>query len=100
MRKRTGREKRLLSRVGSAIEERLNPPMDYVGQELSKKIMNSTFILGYPVALVCGIIREDIFVTLYLSLAVSLFGALLTIPSWPIFRRNPVTFYGNKHKED
>lgn len=92
--------KGFFSSARSFLAERLNPQVDYVGQELSRKVMNAVFIIGYPVALLLGILMGDIFVTLYASAAVIAVGALLTVPGWPIFRRNPVAFYGSKRMKD
>ncbi|OAG31983.1 signal peptidase complex subunit 1 [Nematocida displodere] len=82
----------------NSLLSKLNPQIDYVGQDLSLKILHSIFILGCTLSLGVGIFTSN-FVNLVLSLGGTFLLALLVVvPGWPIYRRNPIDFSSKKSK--
>lgn len=75
-----------------SIIQKLDPKIDYVGQELSCKLMYIILLLGYAISLVVGFFLKDLTFTLVLGVATVIFAFIITVPAWPYFRRNPLKF--------
>ena len=72
--------------------KKLDPELDYVGQELSQKLMYIFVMTGYLVAFLTGVILRDLTYTLYLGIATVILAFIVTIPGWAYFRKNPLKF--------
>jgi signal peptidase complex subunit 1 len=44
---------------------------------------------------VSGFVNDDIYITLWTGLGLTLLVMLLVVPAWPIFRRHPVKYLGS-----
>lgn len=75
-----------------AFIKKLDPKIDYAGQELSRKLMHIILLVGYGLALLVGILLRDLTFTLVLGIATVVFAFLATVPAWPYFRMNPMKF--------
>ena len=71
---------------------KIDPPIDYIGQYYVSKYMKLILIFGYIFSLIAGFITNDLKYTLSGSILTVLICILVTIPPWPIYRRNPVLF--------
>ncbi|EIJ87479.1 signal peptidase complex subunit 1 [Nematocida parisii] len=69
---------------------KIDPPVDYIGQHLANRIIHTTLILGIILALISGYIYKDIFIMGYVYVFSSILCLILTVPAWGIFRRNKV----------
>ncbi|KAI5189527.1 signal peptidase complex subunit 1 [Nematocida sp. AWRm77] len=79
-----------------SLGEKLNPQIDYVGQELAKKILHSIYIVGFPLALIVGMYTSNIWYIGYSLVCVICIALLCVVPGWSIYRRNPVSFGAKK----
>ncbi|KAI8823630.1 microsomal signal peptidase 12 kDa subunit-domain-containing protein [Fimicolochytrium jonesii] len=66
--------------------------MDFVGQGLAANFLHSLLIVSGVLAVVAGFVLQDLFVTAAILVAGTLITALVTVPSWPMYCRHPVTF--------
>lgn len=82
------------------INRRFNPPMDHVGQELCRKVINAIFSIGYTIAMVIGVLSSNIFAIFYMAIVTTAVGCLLSIPSWSIYRRNAVMWRGGEDRRE
>lgn len=71
---------------------KLDPPIDYVGQDLASKLMYLIFGIGYALALVSGIVFNDLIYTVYLGAATVAISFVVVVPSWRFYRKNPLKF--------
>lgn len=71
---------------------RLDKPLDYVGQEKARRYMLYIFVVGYIISLFLGFFLSDLFYTLVFGVATFLLVFIVTIPSWPFYRKNPLGF--------
>lgn len=72
--------------------KRLDPNIDYIGQEYSLKLMYSILTVGYLLSLVTGLIVKDLTYTLVLGIGTVVFCFIATVPGWPYFRTKKVIF--------
>lgn len=72
--------------------KKLDQNIDYVGQEFAYKLMYLILISGFFLSLMVGILKNDLTFTLVLSVGTAVFCFLITVPSWPYFRKNPLKF--------
>lgn len=70
----------------------LDRKIDYVGQEFSLKLMYLILIAGYTVSFAIGLFKKDLTYTLVMSIGIVVFCFIVTVPSWPYFRRHPLKF--------
>lgn len=71
---------------------RIDPPIDYVGQRLASTLMYLIFGVGYSVAFACGVLLNDLAYTMYIGGATLAVCAIVVVPSWGFYRRNPLKF--------
>lgn len=76
----------------SSGEKPASPQIDYVGQELSKKLLHTIFVVGFALAWVIGVYMSDIWCTLYALVVVFGAGLICAVPPWRIYRKHPVIF--------
>lgn len=72
------------------IIEKVDPPIDYIGQYLALRVVHTILICGVFLSLLFGYLYKDIFTVGYVYGATCLLAVILVVPSWPFFRRNPV----------
>lgn len=72
--------------------KKLDPEIDYVGQEFAVRLMYLIILLGYTVSFILGLLTKDLTYTLVLGIGTVVFAFVATVPSWPYFRRNPLKF--------
>ncbi|XP_065372620.1 signal peptidase complex subunit 1 [Calliphora vicina] len=66
--------------------------MDFVGQYKAEKYSRLIITLFGIVGLIWGAIIQQFSQTVYILGAGFVLASLLTIPPWPMFRRNPLTW--------
>lgn len=71
---------------------KIDPPIDYIGQSFSLKLMRLVFIVGYSIAFLVGLAMSNLKYTLILGIVTCAVCFLLTVPAWPYFRRHPLKF--------
>lgn len=79
-----------------AFLKKLDPKIDYVGQEFALRLMYLILLAGYFFSFVLGLITRDLTYTLVLGVGTVVLAFIATIPSWPYFRRNPLKFKKSK----
>lgn len=47
------------------------------------------------IAVVAGFTNNDIYITLWTGLGLTLLVMLIVVPAWPIFRKHPVRYLGS-----
>lgn len=80
------------------ILNKIDPPIDYHGQELAKKLFYLIIYLGYAISLAVGIVLSDLKYTLYFGVLTLILSVLVVVPAWGIYRKNPLRFV--KQKKD
>lgn len=78
--------------------KKVDKPADFVGQELSKKLMFMIFTIGYTLSIVAGYSLKDLKYTFYIASFSFALAFFLCVPSWPIYRKNPPKFVSSKQK--
>uniref|UniRef100_A0A8C5WUJ9 Signal peptidase complex subunit 1 n=1 Tax=Laticauda laticaudata TaxID=8630 RepID=A0A8C5WUJ9_LATLA len=64
--------------------------MDYKGQKLAEQIFQGIILFSAVVGFIYGYITEQFGWTVYIVMAGFAVSCLLTLPPWPIYRRNPL----------
>ncbi|KAJ5081375.1 hypothetical protein NUU61_009639 [Penicillium alfredii] len=63
--------------------------IDFHGQRLAEILSTVLLIISAAVGFVVGYIYKDIHQTLWISLAGTVFTAVVVVPPWPFFNKNP-----------
>lgn len=66
--------------------------MDYTGQKLAEQIFQAIIMLFGVVGFVWGYVCEQFVQTVYILGAGFVLSCILTLPPWPMYRRNPVAW--------
>ncbi|KAG9353265.1 hypothetical protein AGOR_G00158660 [Albula goreensis] len=66
--------------------------MDYKGQKLAEQIFQGIILVSAVIGFIYGLIIEQFGWTVYIVLAGFAVSCLLTLPPWPMYRRNPLTW--------
>ncbi|MCJ8744261.1 hypothetical protein PDJAM_G00116580 [Pangasius djambal] len=66
--------------------------MDYKGQKLAEQIFQGVILVSAVIGFIYGLIIEQFGWTVYIMLAGFAISCLLTLPPWPMYRRNPLTW--------
>ncbi|XP_007561349.1 signal peptidase complex subunit 1 [Poecilia latipinna] len=64
--------------------------MDYKGQKLAEQIFQGIILISAVIGFVYGLIIQQFGWTVYIVLAGFAVSCLLTLPPWPMYRRNPL----------
>ncbi len=64
--------------------------MDFKGQDKSERLSRMIVVLFGAVGIVWGYVLQQFSQTVYILAAGLALAALLTVPPWPFYRRNPV----------
>lgn len=77
---------------------KIDPPIDYHGQELAKKLFYLIIYLGYAISLGVGIIKSDLKYTLFAGILTVAICFVIITPSWRFYRKNPLKFVKVKNE--
>ncbi|KAL2090719.1 hypothetical protein ACEWY4_012982 [Coilia grayii] len=66
--------------------------MDYKGQKLAEQIFQGIILISAVIGFVYGYIIEQFGWTVYIVLAGFAVSCLLTLPPWPMYRKNPLNW--------
>ncbi|XP_053171880.1 signal peptidase complex subunit 1 [Scomber japonicus] len=66
--------------------------MDYKGQKLAEQIFQGIILISAVIGFVYGLIIEQFGWTVYIVLGGFAVSCVLTLPPWPMFRRNPLSW--------
>ncbi|XP_030358014.1 signal peptidase complex subunit 1 [Strigops habroptila] len=64
--------------------------MDYKGQKLAEQIFQGIILVSAIIGFIYGYITEQFGWTVYIVMAGFALSCLLTLPPWPMYRRNPL----------
>ncbi|CAH2313296.1 signal peptidase complex subunit 1 [Pelobates cultripes] len=64
--------------------------MDYKGQKLAEQIFQGIILFSAVVGFIYGYLIEQFGWTVYIVIAGFALSCLLTLPPWPVYRRNPL----------
>ncbi|XP_060621866.1 signal peptidase complex subunit 1 [Anolis sagrei] len=64
--------------------------MDYKGQKLAEQIFQGIILFSAVIGFIYGYITEQFGWTVYIVMGGFAVSCLLTLPPWPIYRRNPL----------
>ncbi|XP_010303672.2 signal peptidase complex subunit 1 [Balearica regulorum gibbericeps] len=64
--------------------------MDYKGQKLAEQIFQGIILVSAIIGFIYGYITEQFGWTVYIVMAGIALSCLLTLPPWPMYRRNPL----------
>ncbi|XP_029990428.1 signal peptidase complex subunit 1 [Sphaeramia orbicularis] len=66
--------------------------MDYKGQKLAEQIFQGIILVSAVIGFVYGLIIEQFGWTVYIVLAGFAVSCVLTLPPWPMYRKNPLSW--------
>ncbi|XP_077458240.1 signal peptidase complex subunit 1 [Stigmatopora argus] len=66
--------------------------MDYKGQKLAEQIFQGIILTSAVIGFFYGLIIEQFGWTVYIVLAGFIVSCIMTLPPWPMFRRNPLSW--------
>uniref|UniRef100_A0A8C5R669 Signal peptidase complex subunit 1 n=1 Tax=Leptobrachium leishanense TaxID=445787 RepID=A0A8C5R669_9ANUR len=64
--------------------------MDYKGQKLAEQIFQGIILFSAVVGFIYGYLIEQFGWTVYIVIGGFTLSCLLTLPPWPMYRRNPL----------
>ncbi|XP_051529044.1 signal peptidase complex subunit 1-like [Myxocyprinus asiaticus] len=64
--------------------------MDYKGQKLAEQIFQGIILVSAVIGFIYGLFIHQFGWTVYIMLAGFAVSCLLTLPPWPMYRRNPL----------
>ncbi|KPI41531.1 uncharacterized protein AB675_9351 [Cyphellophora attinorum] len=82
----------LLNPIRDAVEGLI----DFKGQALAEDMSTFSLYTCTMVALVCGFVMDDIYITLWTGLGLTLAVMLLIVPPWPFYNKHPVRWLGSR----
>ncbi|XP_062254294.1 signal peptidase complex subunit 1 [Platichthys flesus] len=66
--------------------------MDYKGQKLAEQIFQGIILISAVIGFVYGMIIEQFGWTVYIVLGGFAVSCVLTLPPWPMYRQNPLSW--------
>uniref|UniRef100_A0A8C5J6X2 Signal peptidase complex subunit 1 n=5 Tax=Passeriformes TaxID=9126 RepID=A0A8C5J6X2_JUNHY len=85
----TGRSRRSAAAMLSVFRS-IPTQMDYKGQKLAEQIFQGIILVSAVIGFIYGYITEQFGWTVYIVMAGFALSCLLTLPPWPMYRRNPL----------
>ncbi|KAJ8378962.1 hypothetical protein AAFF_G00232560 [Aldrovandia affinis] len=67
--------------------------MDYRGQKLAEQIFQGIILISAIIGFIYGMIIQQFGWTVYIVLAGFAVSCVLTLPPWPMYRKNPLTWH-------
>ncbi|XP_070561628.1 signal peptidase complex subunit 1-like [Ptychodera flava] len=74
--------------------------MDYKGQKLAEQLFQAIIVVFGVVGFLWGYICEQFVQTMYVLGAGFVLSCLLTLPPWPMYRRNPLSWQKPRAEEN
>ncbi|XP_077998455.1 signal peptidase complex subunit 1-like [Glandiceps talaboti] len=74
--------------------------MDFQGQKLAEQLFQAIILLFGIVGFIWGYICEQFVQTMYVLAAGFLLSCILTLPPWPMYRRNPLEWQKARPEEN
>jgi signal peptidase complex subunit 1 len=71
--------------------------MDFKGQKRAEKLSHKMMTYASVIAFLVGYFRQDFTLTLGLFLAGVVVTFLVTVPNWPMYNRDPITWVASKN---
>ncbi|XP_034022857.1 signal peptidase complex subunit 1 [Thalassophryne amazonica] len=66
--------------------------MDYKGQKLAEQIFQGIILISAVIGFIYGLIIQQFGWTVYIVLGGFAVSCLLTLPPWPMYRKNPLSW--------
>ncbi|XP_056591387.1 signal peptidase complex subunit 1 [Triplophysa dalaica] len=66
--------------------------MDYKGQKLAEQIFQGVILVSAVIGFIYGLFIQQFGWTVYIMLAGFALSCLLTLPPWPVYRKNPLSW--------
>ncbi|XP_059393284.1 signal peptidase complex subunit 1-like [Carassius carassius] len=66
--------------------------MDYKGQKLAELIFQGVILVSAVIGFIYGFTIQQFGWTVYIMLAGFIISCLLTLPPWPVYRKNPLNW--------
>ncbi|KAL4220895.1 Signal peptidase complex subunit 1 [Mactra antiquata] len=74
--------------------------MDFAGQKKAEKLFQIIILAFAFVGFVWGYICQQFSQTMYILIAGFVISCLLTLPPWPMFRKNPLTWQETRQETE
>ncbi|KAJ5910993.1 uncharacterized protein N7473_000296 [Penicillium subrubescens] len=87
-----------MDNILAPLQDAFEGQIDFHGQRLAELLSTVLLIISGALSFLIGYIYKDIHLTLWTGLGGTLFTALVVVPPWPIYNRNPEVWFGGKAK--
>ncbi|RJE18991.1 Microsomal signal peptidase [Aspergillus sclerotialis] len=78
-----------MDNILAPIQDAFEGQIDFHGQRIAEILTTVLLVISGAVAFIVGFIYEDIYLTLWTGLAGTILTALVVIPPWPAYNKNP-----------
>ncbi|KAI9802861.1 MAG: hypothetical protein M1833_001460 [Piccolia ochrophora] len=72
------------------VQQILEGQIDFEGQRSAELLTTSLLAASGLVAYIVGLVKQDIYLSLYTGLAGTALTFLIVVPPWPFFNKHPV----------
>ncbi|KAE8388377.1 putative microsomal signal peptidase subunit SPC12 [Aspergillus alliaceus] len=79
--------------IFAPIQDVFEGQIDFCGQHTAEILSTALLIISGVVAFLAGYIYQDLHLTLWVGLAGTLITGLAVIPPWPMYNKNPETWF-------
>ncbi|KAL6607546.1 microsomal signal peptidase 12 kDa subunit [Neocallimastix sp. 'constans'] len=74
--------------------------IDFKGQQLTEKLMQCILIVFGIVSFIVGFVMQSVKISCYIMLAGIIITAVIILPPWPFYSKNPIKFLPVKKVEE